>query len=494
MVDAIVIGSGMSGLTTAVILAKEGMAVRVLEQGARPGGLLSRFHRAGLGFDVGFHYTGAMEPGQVLATVLAYCGVYDELELVPFDVEGYDELRYPGFSFTIPAGRERFREALSRRFPGERDAIARYLTDVRAACDGFALYNLRDREDPGYAAKWLALPLAEYLGRLTDDPRLRAVLAAQFVLHGVPPARASFGLHAMVADSFMQNPYGFRGGGEALVRPLVEQLRALGGELHCDCHVEEILVDSHRGVGGVRLADGTVHEAPLVVSSIHPKETVRMLPAAALHPGWRRRVMAMEESAGVLTAFAATRADLGHFGRRNLWAFPSVDDLQSTDFVFATTPGARDGTQPNEPMSLVAIRPMPWSEIERWSGTTRGKRGSEYRELKRRAALELLVDVEQMLPELRGDVELLDAATPLTFRDYTLSDDGSAYGILRSVAQVGKNGIAARTRVDGLYLTGQSLLGPGVLGAGLGALKTCGEILGAEHLLGKVRAAQQEVR
>ena len=43
------------------------------------------------------------------------------------------------------------------------------------------------------------------------------------------------------------------------------------------------------------------------------------------------------------------------------------------------------------------------------------------------------------------------------------------------------------TRVKGLYLTGQNLNLHGILGVSISALKTCGDILGMDYLVKKVK-------
>ena len=212
--DAIIIGAGMSGLTSAVILAKEGQRVLVLERHYRPGGYLHRFFRkGGVEFDVGFHYLGAVEPGQVLGTYLEYCGVRRQLEFVPLDPDGYDELIFPEHRFVIPAGAERFRERLLQHFPHQRQGIDTYFRDLQVICDGFAFYRMRTEQDLSHADHWMSRPLGAYLGSLFSDPKIIAVLLGQNPLYGVEPARTPTGLHALVSDSFMQNPYTIKGGG-----------------------------------------------------------------------------------------------------------------------------------------------------------------------------------------------------------------------------------------------------------------------------------------
>ena len=62
--DVIIIGSGMSGLTSAAILAKEGKKVLVLERHYTAGGFTHVFKRPGYEWDVGIHYVGEMGRNQ----------------------------------------------------------------------------------------------------------------------------------------------------------------------------------------------------------------------------------------------------------------------------------------------------------------------------------------------------------------------------------------------------------------------------------------------
>ena len=55
MDKTIIIGSGISGLTAALLLHKHGHEVTVIEQQAQAGGALHRFRRNGFSFDVGGH-------------------------------------------------------------------------------------------------------------------------------------------------------------------------------------------------------------------------------------------------------------------------------------------------------------------------------------------------------------------------------------------------------------------------------------------------------
>ena len=485
----------MSGLASAAILAKEGKRVLVLEQHYRPGGYLHRFFRkGGVQFDVGFHYVGGVERDQVLGIYLRYLGVHDRVEWIPLDREGYDELIFPHTRFLVPAGRERLEARLVDHFPAARDGIRRYLDDQAAICAGFPFYNVRPEEDTQHAQRWLGEPLGPYMARLFDDPHLIAVLQGQNPLYGVEPARAPAALHALVIDSFMQGPYAIGGGGEALASAMVQRIRELGGEVKTRRRVTAIDVGDDRCVTGVRTDRGEDFRAPVVVSCAHPKITVQLLPEKVLRPGRRRRVLNMEDGVSVLSVYATTDADLSRYRGYNIYEYAAgaIDELYARtgggdDFAFVTVPTAREGRTKEGLHQVIGLTLMRWNQVAGWSDTQTGARGPDYEAFKEEHGGRLLAAMTRVVPEMRGRVKSMEVSTPLTARDYTGSAGGAAYGIHHSVEQVGRYGLRPRTRVHGLYMTGQSILMPGVCGVTISAFHTCATVLGHGYLIGKVQ-------
>jgi phytoene dehydrogenase-like protein len=128
--DAIVIGAGIGGLTTAAVLAKRGLSVLVLEMHYELGGCATVFSRKGKGqgyqFDVGLHYIGDCGMGGLIPRILEGAGV-EPLDFREQDPNGFDTLYFPDFQFKIPRGIELFRERLKSTFPAEVKGIDRYI-------------------------------------------------------------------------------------------------------------------------------------------------------------------------------------------------------------------------------------------------------------------------------------------------------------------------------------------------------------------------------
>src|ERR1035438_2564514 len=130
--DAIVIGSGIGGLTAAALLAKHGgKRVLVLERHYVAGGFTHSFHRPGYVWDVGVHYIGQVQdPTSPLRAVFDHL-TRGRLKWNPMP-EVYDLIRIADHEYELVAGLERFRDRLKSYFPNETSAIDRYVRAVQS--------------------------------------------------------------------------------------------------------------------------------------------------------------------------------------------------------------------------------------------------------------------------------------------------------------------------------------------------------------------------
>ena len=130
MKKCIVIGSGLGGLSTGVILAKNGYEVTILEQAKQIGGCLQCFQRNGVKFETGMHFVGSLDDGEVLSNYFNFLGIKDKVEVSRMDTSSYNTISLNGERFSIANGHEQMIESLSERFPNEKDNLRRFPTHI----------------------------------------------------------------------------------------------------------------------------------------------------------------------------------------------------------------------------------------------------------------------------------------------------------------------------------------------------------------------------
>lgn len=494
--DVVVIGSGISGLTAAALLARKGREVVILERTARPGGALKRFKRQGISFDVGFHYTGCLGDGEILAVLWDYLGVRSRLAIRPFPSHGHDELNIAGceqpvrsyFNYAQLAGE------LQRLFPAERVAVTAYLDKVKQLCRDVPFYNLDLPLSPFLRAfKERPPALAEYLRSLTENPQLQAALAAPVFLYGVPPEAAALPVHAAVAHGFYQGAYTIDGGGQAVVDAYLQVLAQAGVQVLTGNRVVKVQVERDR-VAGVVTDQEKVINCREVIYTGHPAAVPAMVPTSLFRPIYLKRLRELQNTCSMFAVFAVPEGrEVAPADWINYYKLPAGLDIISQSSrqtlrqraLMMSSPERREaGSLREANRGVILLSPAFWREGERFWDSTPGNRPADYESWKEEVAAELLTVARQQWSAKYGTLRPLAVGTPLTFRDQLASPEGAAYGAQHSLLQ---HNPVARTRLPGFWLSGQSTLMTGVVGAALAGLVSAGEILELEKTWEEVR-------
>lgn len=490
--DTIVIGSGISGLTTAALLSRCGHEVILVEAKRKSGGALRRFTREGIPFDVGFHYSCGLGKGQFLRALWDCLGVSGPITTVALAPDGHDLIRLPTNNRQIKAyySYEQFREELCTVFPGESSGIKQYLASLQELSRSMPFYNPTLPLTPFLRGSAIAndRPLAEIIGACTTNPDLQAVLSAPTFLYGVPPKQAGLVMHAAVAHGYYSGAWGIAGGGQAIVDALVAGLTRQGVKIMTSCPVTALKVASDRVVGVT--GDDWQISADNVVYSGHPHHLPGLLPDEVLRPAYRNRLRELEDTISMYILFGELAAgnSLPLLDKANLYQLRAGFDLltpttgSEAATLMITAPGRHDG--PTNPASrgVIMMRPANLGEVIGFDCGYKS-RGPGYDEFKERITVKMLADAAAFGAEF-NTIRPLATGSPLTFRDRLGSPSGGVYGVRHSRYQ---RPAEARTKLPGLYLSGQGSLMPGVMGASLAGLVSAGEIVGLEKVWDMVR-------
>jgi all-trans-retinol 13,14-reductase len=97
--------------------------------------------------------------------------------------------------------------------------------------------------------------------------------------------------------------------------------------------------------------------------------------------------------------------------------------------------------------------------------------------------------IEKDFPGINKAVKNIYTSSPLTYRDYTGTWEGSVYGIQKDYNNPLRTLILPRTHLKNLLFTGQNINVHGVVGVTIGAFLTCSELLGKKYLMDKMHDA-----
>mgnify|MGYP003703563229 CR=1 FL=1 len=523
--DAVVIGSGMGGLSTAAFLSELGWKVAVLEQHYTAGGYTHSYEREGYEWDVGLHYVGDMHDGAQPRKVMDFLtdGQVQWASMGPV----YDRFVMGDQRYDARAGWSAWREEMLRRFPGEARAIDRYLALLRQVNKALPMFSMA-RVLPAGAQRWLKPVLklmlpstmtrttAEVLAGITDNAELKAVLTAQWGDYGLPPSQSAFMMHAIVASHYMHGGYYPVGGSWRIAEAMLPRIRSTGGDVFTYARVEQILVEQGQ-VAGVRMADGTRIDCKCVVSGAGVMNTFGALvaPEVAQRAGYSDRLKRVKPSAAHLGVYIGLRRTAEELGlpKSNLWVYPShdhegamarhmADSSQPFPVVYISFPSAKDPDfvrrHPGK-ATIEIVAPTNYDWFKRWEGSTWGQRGDDYDAFKASLGERLMEVLYAQMPQLRGQVDYMEVSTPLSTNWFAGYQRGELYGLDHSPQRFQQDWLGPRTAIPGLWLTGQDVLSCGITGAAMSGMLTATAVAGWRRmgpLMGRVMGgrAQPAVR
>ena len=482
--DAVIIGSGLGGLECAHILSKAGMSVLLLERGTQAGGCLQSYRRLGLAFDTGFHYVGRLDEGQSLHSAFRHLGLL-RLPWQRLD-NHFDRVTIGNQTFSFAQGYDAFVETLTAAFPAERDALNKY-ADMLKQCgeQQFDALNPQTGES-SVLSRFFETSAYQYLTETFHDPLLINVLCGTSLKMELRKESLPLFTFAHGNGSFIESSWRLKGDGSLIVNSLADGIRMHGGEIICNAEVRELVEKDGKLVHAV-CSNGEIYEGTIFISNIHPAVTCNLVKQSSrMKKVYRSRITHLENTFGMFTVSLRIKPQTLRYFNWNqyiykepdVWAFHLKNNPVSGVLVSCRIP--EDGSKYVQQVDL--LTPMNWSECEQWSHTEVGRRGEDYKAMKKRVADECITLAERFIPGLRDRITGCYTSTPLTYRNYTLTPEGSAYGLRKDFRNPMITLLSPRTPISNLLLTGQNLMLHGLHGVTMTALFTCAEVLGKEPI------------
>jgi all-trans-retinol 13,14-reductase len=484
-IDVIIIGSGIGGLSTAALLAKQGKKVLVLEQHDIAGGNLHTFTEKGYEFDTGLHYIGGKigDKSSSLRKQLDYI-TDGGVEWEPMD-DSYDVAIVDNERFEFCAGWTKLKARLKTSFPNDTEAIDKYFQLVQSANNLFpVLLALKQLPEPLFKLCLRLISISplrilnkttkEVLESITTNRKLQGVLTYHYGDYGEPPERGAFAVNALIASHYRSGAYYPKGGPLVIAERIIHVIERWGGKVLVRAPVSSILIDNKTNRAyGVQVKGKTILAKTIISSVGAPKTFMGLVPSSHKHVV-EKCIKAMTDpnvasNVSLMSMFVGIN-DEDHslqLPRSNYWIHsPSWDhDKNMTDYradhnkvpaLFISFSSAKDPTYasrcPGKQVALV-IGPCAYDDVEEFKDDRVKHRRKEYTNMKEKWTQIFMDGLLRYFPELSGKVEFVDFGTAVTNDFYLGTHRGAVYGLAHTPQRFQEHWLQCQTPIKNLLLS-----------------------------------------
>lgn len=479
--DCIIIGSGISGLSAALILALNGKKVAIIEKNNRTALLLRQYQRQGVWCNPGFHYTGGFKPSGFLSVFFRYLGLYDRIQTLSMDPEKYDIVSVSeGKDFCFPIGLERVRDSLCERFPRSREIINKYIEYIEVI--NKKTFFLNCNLDFGKHPRDLLNndTLREFLQKGGAEEGLIQLLGNYgYSLYGSHDFEVPFYLHAWVIGEFYQSANTVIRGGDAIAEAFDARCREEGVDFYLGQPAISLKIDDNHCLKGVVVEGGNVIESDNCICTIHPQLLEDIGPKNDKFSSFYKRLKDFDNTYSPFVIHLKTEKIPKKIVNSNYY---SLDNLNSKNFIGIMS-NNQDKMESGK-KSITVISSCCQKQLSQIFDEKNQNFDNIYADLKRKETEKIFQSVMTIFPELKGNCQIVDSASPLTYQRYTGTVNGSIYGIKQTVKQ---SSLSSVTPIKGLFLAGQSIKVPGIMGSVVSSFLSVLNILEPKQLWEKVQ-------
>lgn len=447
--DAIIIGGGIAGLSSAAYLAKAGKKVAVFEQHKIPGGYYTSFTRKGVIFDISAHWTAS--PDKANDTL-------KELNVRPLKFTQHEPVGHyvgpvEGSDIILTMDREKFENSILKIYPRvNKDSLNKLVEESleiekelgQVPSQSPELMSIFSKVLMGIQIpfkmrkilKYSKMPAEKFLESLFPGEELKGLRVSLFSIAPIKDISA-IGMLAFIGFALKGRAYAPHGGAQKIADAFEEAVLTNGGNIFYSSPVKRIKIEDKK-VRGVVLEDGNEFESENVVSAIDARTTFyKLMDPGLMPPKFKEKMDTTVVSDTYFIVSIAADIDPSEYGfdGSDVFINSSVDigqamtpnDPEQSSFHLNFPKYRSEGADHNV-HGIQIVFPVTFDFENYWRAGPELKRGEEYNKFKKEFASRLIKRVEEYIPELSRHILYLDIATPITMHRYTCNHHGAAVG------------------------------------------------------------------
>ena len=472
-----IIGGGFAGICAGIYARMNGYQAHIYEMHTVPGGLCTAWQRKGYTIDYCIHWLVGSAPASSLYQLWEEVGLAEGLQVVNLDefyrLEGED-----GRTVVFYRDLDRLRHHLRALSPIDAPVIDDFIGAAKRLEGKDLPSDLPPREimSPWQGLrvmpkmlpflmpmkKWRPVRLAELAARF-QDPLLQRTFSDIWT-----PTSSAFFL--LVTLAWLHNgAAGYPVGGSLpLSRAIEKRFLDLRGEISYGARVSKILVEANRAVG-IRLEDGREVRADRVISAADGHATLwELLDGRYTDARFRRYYESYEPFPGIVFVGIGVNRDCSDLPQTITgWSLPLAEPwTYGTKTADRLTVRIHNFDPTLAPAGKTVITAILEGDYEYWS-TLRAADHEAYKAAKHELAQRVIARLDQRLPGIAGQVEMVDVATPATTERYTGNWRGSMEGWLPTPGNMTEEMPKTLTGLSGFHMAGQWVAPGGGLPAGV---------------------------
>lgn len=472
MKKIVIVGGGISGLTSGIFAQKYGFESIVLEKNAVAGGECTGWDRQGSHIDGCIHWLTGTKKDTELYDLWCEVGALDGVDIINLD--SFYTFEYDGKTIHFYNDYDKLREELVSVSPEDSEVVDEFISACKAIrsiempvskpMDMMGVIEMmklgKKMMSGGMAMQKYSKMTCKEFAEKFKSPTLQRVFRSMI------PDNYSVSSMMFSYSTLASGKGGIPvGGSKAMAMRMAEKYKSLGGQLRLSECVDEIMIKNGKAVG-VKLLSGQIIDADYVISACDANITLQKLLRGKYVD---KQLQACYDDlksnpiqSNILVAFAVD-GDVSDLPISFVFDSEEYDVAGKTQNTVGMRVYSYDKSLiRNDKTTITSFVLQTPEDFDYWKNLYTDK--ETYKAEKMRVAEEILKRIIKRFPQLDGRIKIIDIVTPVTYERYCGAYKGSWMAFMQtpdSKVIQGHNG-----KIDGIdnfQLSGQWIYSPGGL-------------------------------
>lgn len=490
--DVIIIGAGIGGLTTALMLAKSGKKVAIFEKHFIPGGYATNFIRRGKNgqtytFDSSLHALSSLGKGGLCNSIFKDLGLLNKIDFLKDTHETLLTIGNKKYTFKFEF--ENFKKFLLDTFPQDSYAIEQIFNITKKLFDAYHSHKAGKPTDLSDIVKDLqGITVEEFLKKYTNNEELIEVFGYLWAYLGLPPSKLNAFFYISAMGSYLlAGTHYIKNGSGHMSKVIADEIEKNGGKVHLLSEIVNIQTENKKVVS-VTTKNGDTFTAEEFIFACDPAHIFSLMDSTNKEViEYMNNINSFEKSMSITQLYIALDCSTKEVGIVNSHIFVNkygsstffnnIKNGNFNDLSFVITSYDKMDPTLNQHGAFLNIATVDFASNWPERGT------EEYKAKKEEITQLLLNELCTMFPKVKDHIQVMELGTPRTMERYTNNTKGSIYGWAQNTKQSGFNRASFKTPFDNAMIVGAySFPGGGYTGSIVSGY------YGAQRLLDKENA------